>query len=1304
ITVGTQAVQSSEWSESSSGFRGILKDVVKTVAVVASSVGIDSEIKIGESRATRTDTLRQRTTTLAANDLDIDAQNNVALIGANVAVTDTATINANNVTIDAAQEQTVVTESHTEKTFSAEGPTLEEDQISLTSLIETEQTEKTTTTENTWAGSNITAGNLTINADQNVAILASDISVQNDADIQGENILVGGREDTTNTTHDSITETKTVTVGVKNAYVDVALAIRALDKAKDAVSDAKKAYNEAKTKVAEGRLPASDLDFYKVNLTAATANVANATLAITSAGATAAASTGTYGFYATAGATTQTDTTSTTSTQTNWNGSNISVGGNTSLTASNNLTVEGSTVDTAGQLALDAENIDIIAGKNTYSESTESHSEGTSANISLNFADGFSGVASVAGSGGVNASKSSSESQSTQQVNSGLSAGSIVSMSESLTIEGGNLNAGEIDITTDNLVVTSLQDTSTSSSKSSGGNVGFGGSGVSSVGINASKSEGERNWVDQQSGITGGTVNITAKDTSLTGAVIAAVDENGNSTDQLTLTTDTLTVADLQDTDTSKSMGIDLSLSADSTTVGANFNGHEKEQLTKATVGLGNVTVGGVSIDEQSEFADLNRKAADSQEITKDIERGGLNATATVDNRVFTEEGRNSIKKDVLDTREHAKEIAQAVEDVATTDQSVLEVFGNVQDYAKERIVLTQKAMDEAAQEKLKGEKGAEGSQEGMQALSDALSEEQGLASNANVEIYDGTQVDDNTLAIDKTAVNKTEVEGAYHEASGSILVNMDKTDMTDSSKVAATVVHEQTRHRLAQEGETGTLSRDDQTTIATNHGDRAGEVWSAYSGLAGISTKSTTSQTTWNATNKTSSVVQAGTAHIASIENTELKARQFNRNEASILDKARAAIKASPLTQEAQAQKIEQLEQLACAEVKCGAGISENDVEYATQFKGMQEAGETLKDNGQSLTSLLDELGVASTSTKEVGRVPRDVETEEFQYGLADTVNDFAARNEEKVDKVEQVSKVAAGAVGVAASTGLCSTGIGCLGGAVLGAASASAAVDGVNALSSEYTYQNGQRVADSFSTETHGGNHNPVLDATLGIAPNLLVAGGSLKAAQNSASNVLSMFDEAKVIGKQVASVSQTAVSPTMLNVVNGGVAGGMGGAASAEEGNKTQGALIGFSVGALTGLAPGPNGGIKTFAVGAFANGVGQGASLTAEEFQKNEATGFDFEYLKIIDPVQATTSGLAALGANKFVTKPIMNKVKDVPVTTPGVFSSRVLPKPLVAVTVAAGVEGGIIGAVDGNYNSVKKKVTEKINKVIEEIEK
>ena len=221
-------------------------------------------------------------------------------------------------------------------------------------------------------------------------------------------------------------------------------------------------------------------------------------------------------------------------------------------------------------------------------------------------------------------------------------------------------------------------------------------------------------------------------------------------------------------------------------------------------------------------------------------------------------------------------------------------MFERVDDYATDRKVLAKQAADEAQQAKLRGDEGAEGSEEGLQNLSDALTDAQGLENGADISLYDGSQLQDNTLAIDSTAVNKTEVEGAYHENGDGIYVNIDNTDMTNSTDTVSTLVHEQARHEMAQNGQAGGLSRDDQTTLATNRGDRAGEVWEAYSGLAGQSTQGSSSQQDWNNANRNSANVQRGTQQIAAINNNDLKARQLNRNEASMLDKARDKINRS--------------------------------------------------------------------------------------------------------------------------------------------------------------------------------------------------------------------------------------------------------------------------------------------------------------------------------------------------------------------------------------------------------------------------
>ncbi len=70
--------------------------------------------------------------------------------------------------------------------------------------------------------------------------------------------------------------------------------------------------------------------------------------------------------------------------------------------------------------------------------------------------------------------------------------------------------------------------------------------------------------------------------------------------------------------------------------------GHNREQITRATIGAGEIIVGGVS---NPELDGLNRDITKAQEITKDITSGALDTTASIDNRVFTSEGRADIAR-----------------------------------------------------------------------------------------------------------------------------------------------------------------------------------------------------------------------------------------------------------------------------------------------------------------------------------------------------------------------------------------------------------------------------------------------------------------------------------------------------------------------------------------------------------------------------------------------------------------------------------------------------------------------------------
>src|SRR5690554_2644091 len=775
----------------------------------------------------------------------------------------------------------------------------------------------------------------------------------------------------------------------------------------------------------------------------------------------------------------------------NYQGSNFNVGGNASFEAGNLMNIVGSGVAVQDTLTLNADHVNIRAGV----EENTSHSRSQTKTA------GVTASTSAGGSVGANASQSKNEadSYSKTHVNSQISAGSINSDSQSFTLAGANVEIqNDINLNTQQLTVESVQDTHQSSSKGSSQSVGVtaGGGSInpSSIGAGQNSSSEDSQWVNNPSTLLGGgKVNITADKTTVTGAVVANAsrDENGNLQDHgnMNLVTDELIINDLQDHNHTDSKGIDLSagLSKSGTSsVGLQKDGHNTEQTTFATLGGGTVTK---KSGEQHDLTNTNRDLNNTQEITLDQQTGGLNATVTVDHRLLSEGGRKSIQKDFVDSVQHGKEVAQSAKDVASTDQGVLDFFGNVQGYATERQVLAENAANSDQQEKLRGDQQVEGSEQGLQSLSEALTQAQGLEQGAQVALYDGSQLQDNTLALDHTSVNKTQVEGAYHQDGKGIYVNIDQTDMTNSTSTFSTLVHEQTRHRLAQEGQTGSLSRDDQTTLATNHGDRAGEVWNAYSGLAGISTQGSSTQTQWNNANNQSATVQQGTNSIAAISNNDLKARQLNRNEASLLDQAKTNINSKAyLSAEQKNQAIADLNALACAEVNCAAGVSANDPLYE-QVSQLQAQGEALKAKGEDIISSLSVYGVEAKASND-----------DFVYSRLDQMDDLITSNEQTVARTGQVTQGIAGAAEAADGVALSGTGLGAVIGVPLAGLGAYDMADASDKLGTPHSYQSGQNVLNSLSLDTHGGDISPAKDAAIDLGINAALTAGAAKVAKHA------------------------------------------------------------------------------------------------------------------------------------------------------------------------------------------------------------
>jgi len=182
--------------------------------------------------------------------------------------------------------------------------------------------------------------------------------------------------------------------------------------------------------------------------------------------------------------------------------------------------------------------------------------------------------------------------------------------------------------------------------------------------------------------VTGGDVNIdVAKDTKLKGAMIAAVDAQGNDNGHLNLKTGTLEVSSSinRNDSSSASMGLNVGLanskSKDGSTdtsvssVGidfANDNSHSKTK-TLGTIGSGSVVVGdAANSDTRMLNRDINDQTVDIYSV--DSHKG---MKGSIDARMLTEQGRDQIAEDLL----KSEMILNTVKLIATTKKVGVQDF-----------------------------------------------------------------------------------------------------------------------------------------------------------------------------------------------------------------------------------------------------------------------------------------------------------------------------------------------------------------------------------------------------------------------------------------------------------------------------------------------------------------------------------------------------------------------------------------------------------------------------------------------------
>ena len=278
---------------------------------------------------------------------------------------------------------------------------------------------------------------------------------------------------------------------------------------------------------------------------------------------------------------------------------------NSSITYNNvnNITYQGTQAQGGKFIYNNVANIQKEAVELHNSYTSSSSSRGINAGATI----GYGHKIQTTGNGGsISVSRSNQNTVETIHAN-----GSFTNVNEvhnntgTMTLSGFNQEGGKVTGNIGKVEVVSRQNTSTTTGSSKGVNLGISANGVpSSVTINASKTNGNRAFVDNQSTfVVGEGSNLHVGTVENTGAVIG---KEGNSTFKI----DSYVGKDIQNYDTMKTVGI----TAGTDGSGVNYENSVKEGITRNTV-IGSPEIG------RAEGAPINTDISKANETTREEHR-----------------------------------------------------------------------------------------------------------------------------------------------------------------------------------------------------------------------------------------------------------------------------------------------------------------------------------------------------------------------------------------------------------------------------------------------------------------------------------------------------------------------------------------------------------------------------------------------------------------------------------------------------------------------------------------------------------
>ena len=222
-----------------------------------------------------------------------------------------------------------------------------------------------------------------------------------------------------------------------------------------------------------------------------------------------------------------------------------------------------------------------------------------------------------------------------------------------MTLSGFNQEGGKVTGNIGKVEVISRQNTSTTTGSSKGMSVGVSSQGIpTSVNVNASRTNGSRAFVDNQSTfVVGEGSNLHVGTVENTGAVIG---KEGNSTFKI----DTYVGKDIQNYDTMTttggSIGASLGGKPKITNVGFNQDSRDKQGITRNTV-VGDVEIG------ESFGSPINRDLGKANEVTKDTHSStNINVEPQVI-EYLTNPGK--LKEDIGKAKEEINDIKWAIKE-----------------------------------------------------------------------------------------------------------------------------------------------------------------------------------------------------------------------------------------------------------------------------------------------------------------------------------------------------------------------------------------------------------------------------------------------------------------------------------------------------------------------------------------------------------------------------------------------------------------------------------------------------------------